>query len=217
MEFFKRLLSSLILIPLTSIIIINGSFFLNLLLIFLLLISSRELYSITINKFLFLIVLSFIIISFLSIYNLRNNENLNDLNLFYIFFIFTICISTDIGGYIFGNFIKGPKLTKISPNKTISGSIGAIITSFLFSTLYLNYIPFFLKNSISYDREIYLIIFFISSISQIGDLIFSFLKRLSKKKDTGNLIPGHGGLLDRIDGMIFAFPFCYILIINKIL
>lgn len=216
-EIFKRILSSLILIPVSVIIILDGKIFFEIFLILIFLISLWELKNITINKFLFYLSLSFLLISFLTIYNIRNYNEIDYLNLFNFFFILTICISTDIGGYVFGNLFKGPKLTKISPNKTISGSIGAFIFSFIISYLYLNYIQIFLNYSKSYSFKIFIIIFFISAISQIGDIFVSYLKRSSKKKDTGNLIPGHGGLLDRIDGMLFAFPFSYFLFFYKIL
>ena len=118
--------------------------------------------------------------------------------LFFVFFL-TICIATDIGGYIFGNLFKGKKLTKISPNKTYSGLIG----SYFFSLLVFFY--FYYQFKFSYNLLIFT--FLISSISQLGDLFISYLKRKAKVKDTGNLLPGHGGVLDRIDGMIFAVPF----------
>jgi len=216
-EIFKRILSSLILIPVSVIVILDGKIFFEIFLILIFFISLWELKNITINKFLFYLSLSFFLISFLTIYNIRNYNEIDNLNLFNFFFILTICISTDIGGYVFGNLFKGPKLTKISPNKTISGSIGAFIFSFIISYLYLNYIQIFLNYSKPYSFKIFIIIFFISAISQIGDIFVSYLKRSSNKKDTGNLIPGHGGLLDRIDGMLFAFPFSYFLFFYKIL
>jgi len=216
-EIFKRILSSLILIPVSVIVILDGKIFFEIFLILIFFISLWELKNITINKFLFYLSLSFFLISFLTIYNIRNYNEIDNLNLFNFFFILTICISTDIGGYVFGNLFKGPKLTKISPNKTISGSIGAFIFSFIISYLYLNYIQIFINYSKPYSFKIFIIIFFISAISQIGDIFVSYLKRSSKKKDTGNLIPGHGGLLDRIDGMLFAFPFSYFLFFYKIL
>jgi phosphatidate cytidylyltransferase len=216
-EIFKRILSSLILIPISVIIILEGNIIFNIFLIFLFLISLWELSNITINKFLFYLSFTFILISFLTIYYLRNYDEIDYLNLFNFFFILTICISTDIGGYAFGKLFKGPKLTNISPNKTISGSIGAFILSFIISYLYLNYIQIFLNYSKTFSIKIFIIIFFISAVSQIGDIFVSYLKRSSKKKDTGNLIPGHGGLLDRIDGMLFAFPFSSFFIFYNIL
>ena len=111
-----------------------------------------------------------------------------------------VAILSDVGGLVCGKIIKGKKLTKISPNKTISGSIG----SFIFSTVL---IPFFYKTLIDETLlNLFLITIIISLISQLGDLFISFLKRKAKVKDTSDLLPGHGGVLDRIDGIIFAIP-----------
>ena len=123
-----------------------------------------------------------------------------------IFFIFIlcICVGSDMGGYIFGKTIGGKKLTKISPNKTISGSIGSFIFSILpiFLFNFQNYIDF------NFDLSLKNILFClaISLSCQIGDLIISYFKRLNKVKDTGSILPGHGGLLDRIDGIILGLP-----------
>ena len=130
-------------------------------------------------------------------------------------FVIIICIFTDIGGYIFGKIFKGPKLIKISPNKTYSGMIGSFILSVIAGSIYSQYlstftlfeVTIFLKNDLFYI----LLILFISAISQIGDLIISYFKRLAKVKDTGKIIPGHGGLLDRVDGIIFAVPVSYVM------
>ncbi len=125
-----------------------------------------------------------------------------------IFFLYLllICIFTDIGGYVIGKIFKGKKLTKISPNKTISGSIGsfvfAIFPLLIFSQIYLE------DYSITYKNILFCL--FVSFSSQAGDLFISFLKRKAKIKDTGKIIYGHGGLLDRIDGIIFAIPFASI-------
>ena len=131
----------------------------------------------------------------------------------------TTCISTDIGGYLFGKLFKGPKLTKISPNKTFSGMLGGYFLSIIILKIFINNKHIFinlnikLDNNLDFSLQTFILILFISTISQIGDLIVSFFKRISKLKNTGKLIPGHGGILDRIDGMIFAFPFCYLLIL----
>tara|TARA_B100000780_G_scaffold189099_1_gene133014 strand:+ start:957 stop:1517 length:561 start_codon:yes stop_codon:yes gene_type:complete len=127
----------------------------------------------------------------------------------FIFIIYAISVSimTDIGGLIFGKLFKGRKLTKISPKKTISGSIG----SFIFS---LSLIPLFIDYLIDHDFvSLILITALISFVSQIGDLIISRLKRAAKVKDTSDLLPGHGGVLDRIDGIIFSIPIGFILLI----
>ena len=127
----------------------------------------------------------------------------------YLLFSVLVAIMSDIGGLIFGKIFKGKKLTKISPNKTISGSIG----SFIFS---ISLIPFFYKDQIIQNlSSMFLITILISAISQLGDLLISLLKRKAKVKDTSDLLPGHGGFLDRIDGIIFAIPFgvCLFIII----
>jgi phosphatidate cytidylyltransferase len=118
----------------------------------------------------------------------------------YLLYSVLIAILSDIGGLVCGKIFKGKKLTKISPNKTISGSIG----SFMFSMLL---IPFFYKVQIDQSLvNLFLITIIISLISQLGDLFISLLKRKAKVKDTSDLLPGHGGVLDRIDGIIFAIP-----------
>ena len=122
-----------------------------------------------------------------------------------------ICISTDIGGYIFGNLFKGPKLTKVSPKKTYSGMIGGYLLSIIFLYIFYNS-PYVFAKSLEFTSDIFIFILLVSTVSQLGDIIISYFKRLSKIKDTGKIIPGHGGLLDRVDGMIFAFPFSYIIL-----
>ncbi|MDC0240009.1 phosphatidate cytidylyltransferase [Candidatus Pelagibacter sp.] len=126
----------------------------------------------------------------------------------FFLYIISICFFTDIGGYVFGKIIGGKKLTKISPKKTISGTIG----SFIFCIIPL--ILFFNQNYLDLELNFYNIsfCFFVSLISQIGDLFISYLKRKAKIKDTGKILPGHGGVLDRVDGMIFAVPFSYFLL-----
>ena len=159
------------------------------------------------NKNYYFIGIMFLIISFLSIYALNNftNSKINFL------FVLLICVSTDIGGYIFGNIFKGPKLTSISPKKTYSGVLGGYVFSILFTFFFLNTNYFFLeKPDLSFKMLI--LILLISSVSQLGDIVVSYFKRLSNIKDTGKIIPGHGGLLDRTDGMLFAFPFSYIIL-----
>ena len=125
-----------------------------------------------------------------------------ELNKVKILFLLFICISTDIGGYVFGKIIGGKKLTKISPNKTYSGLIGSFILPFIIGYLYY----YSQDNLQSIDINILFLIFMVSFISQIGDLFISFLKRRAKIKDTGSFLPGHGGILDRIDGILFALP-----------
>ena len=211
-EFQKRILSSIILIPLALFFIIKGSFLFNFFIFICFLITAYEWHMMSKKKSFKIFGFLFLIISFYSIYKLRNNY-FND----YSFLLLTtlICVATDLGGYIFGKLFKGPKLTKHSPNKTYSGMIGGFFLSIIL-------VNFFLENSLyikstKMTLDMFVFVIFISSVSQLGDIIISYFKRLSKIKDTGKIIPGHGGLLDRVDGMIFAFPISYlILLINLI-
>jgi phosphatidate cytidylyltransferase len=126
----------------------------------------------------------------------------------FFFYIISICFFTDIGGYVFGKLIGGKKLSKISPNKTISGTIGSFIFSIVPLIIFLNlgYL------NLEFDSNNILVCLLVSLISQLGDLFISFFKRKAKIKDTGKLLPGHGGVLDRVDGIIFAIPFTYFLL-----
>ena len=124
----------------------------------------------------------------------------------------TICIFTDIGGYVFGRVFKGPKITKISPKKTYAGVIGGFLLSLIAGLVFNNYLLISQK-IFNEDLILFILILSISLISQLGDLIISYFKRKANLKDTGKILPGHGGLLDRIDGMIFVFPICYLIII----
>ena len=204
-EFEKRLITSLILMPISIFFIIKGSIFFIFFLSILLLATIYEWVMMSKkNNFLKFLGIIFLLFSFYTAFEFRFNENYKD-----FLFIVTICILTDIGGYIFGKIFKGPKLTKISPKKTYAGVFGSFLLPFIAGLVvyqyeYTNEIP---------DSGLYflIIILFISLISQIGDLIISYFKRKAKIKDTGKILPGHGGLLDRIDGMIFVFPTFFII------
>ena len=123
-------------------------------------------------------------------------------------FVISICILSDIGGYIVGKTIGGKRLTKISPNKTISGTIG----SFVFSLFSIILFKIFFNINLDVGISLVTFVLLVSLISQLGDLFVSYLKRMARIKDTGSLLPGHGGFLDRLDGIIFAIPFSYMLI-----
>ena len=114
---------------------------------------------------------------------------------------------------VIGKLFKGPKLIKISPNKTYSGSIGSYLFSLLITLFFLTNTNYGFDTQFSITTYTVVLIILGSTVSQIGDLVISYFKRMSKIKNTGNLIPGHGGILDRIDGMIFTFPFFYTLLI----
>lgn len=153
------------------------------------------------SKFLIFIYLSFFTLVIIDEF-IENQPNIS----WNLIFVISVCVLSDIGGYIFGKTFKGKKITKISPNKTYSGMFGSFFLSIIFALSY--------SFSLSFV-DVSLIVFLsilISFICQLGDLFISFLKRKAKLKDTGNILPGHGGILDRIDGIIFALPFGIILI-----
>jgi len=201
-EFIKRVLSSMVIIPLAFFIITQGSLILYTFIIILLGVSSYEWQLMTKNKSYKNYGFLFLFFSFYAFYQLSNE-------LFHIFFIIIICISTDIGGYVFGKLFKGPKLTKVSPKKTYAGVLGGYFLSLISSTMIIIYVDY----SGSLIKYLFITIL-ISTVSQLGDLIISYFKRLSKIKNTGKLIPGHGGLLDRIDGMLFVFPIYFLVFLT---
>ena len=199
-------------------------------------------FCIFINPYVFIIAI--IIVSYLSWYetnHLINSINksatnwqhvaFNLITLFYAFGIFTVsaiglyfllgpvfflyvlsvCICSDIGGYIIGKNIGGKKLTKISPNKTISGSLGSFCFSMLPLLVFNNFDKF---EYYLYSIDNFLFCLKVSLVCQLGDLFVSYFKRKAKVKDTGRILPGHGGILDRIDGIIFAVPFVFMSIVG---
>ena len=208
-EIIKRILSTIILIPTVLFFIIKGSFLFNFFIFICFLITTYEWLKLSKNNLFKVFGTIFIAISFYTIFKIRNEF---DRDYYHLLLVVIICVSTDIGGYVFGNIFKGPKLTKISPKKTYSGVIGSFLLSLIFTNLFLD----FLSNVEIFDftKEMFLFILLVSFVSQIGDLIISYFKRKSKMKDTGTIIPGHGGILDRIDGVIFALPFSYVLFLN---
>ena len=206
-ELQKRIISSIIIIPLSFFFIIKGSVFFILFLIILFSIASFEWLKMTKKKELKFFGIFFLFLSFYSVYLIR------DRSLFEFLMILSICITTDVGGYVFGKTFKGPKLVNISPNKTYSGVVGGFLTSIIAAYLLDSNFNSYFQESQNFFDDLYFIlaVFLVSSVSQIGDLIISFFKRASNIKDTGNIFPGHGGLLDRIDGMIFVFPFVFLI------
>ena len=196
-ELQKRILSSIILLPLALYFIMTGSFYLIFFTIICFFVSIYE-WNKMVKKieFKFLGTL-FLIFSFYTFY---------EISIAHLWiFVLLVCVSTDIGGYVFRKLFKGPRLTKISPNKTYSGMIGGYLLCLIFLSFFMNFINH------TVDIKWFIVTIIISTVSQIGDIIISYFKRLSKVKDTGKIIPGHGGLLDRIDGMIFAFPIFYLI------
>ena len=206
-EFRKRLISSILLLPICFLLIAEGSILFNLFLFLCFLLTILEWNKMSKKKnYLKIFGYIFLTLSFSSTYLLRNFFD-EQIGFILFLFVIVICISTDIGGYIFGKIFKGPRLTRISPNKTISGMFGGYILSIVSIIFFVNIYQEYFQLNI----QIFIITIFISSISQIGDILISYFKRLSKIKNSGNLIPGHGGILDRIDGMLFAFPSSFLL------
>ena len=159
----------------------------------------KKIYSF-LSNLLFIICISIFSFFFFLLYNFQQSK-------FILVVLLIGCVASDIGGYMFGKIFKGPKLTKISPNKTFSGAIG----SFIFScTLFSSLIYYETK---VFNFKIVIIGLMISLFCQIGDLFFSYLKRKADIKDTGNLLPGHGGLLDRLDGIFFGIPLGFVTLI----
>ena len=149
------------------------------------------------------LILQIICLIYLTIFSVNIFFGIFDQDLkFTILFLICVCIFSDIGGLLFGKFFKGKKLTKISPNKTISGSIGSFILSLFLIPIFYSILNIKLNNLSDF---IFLTIL-VSFVCQLGDLFISFLKRKAKVKDTGDLLPGHGGILDRFDGILFGVP-----------
>ena len=214
-ELQKRILSSIVIIPIAVFIIFQGRLFFAFFLSIFFLASSYEWIKMNKLHFLKIIGVCYLFLAFVFAYLLREKFTIG---LFILVLI--ICIFTDLGGYIFGKVFKGPKLIKISPKKTYSGALGGFILSLVAALIYLKYTAtgsathgnLSIWTGIALNKIYFLFILFVSLVSQIGDLIISYFKRLAKVKDTGNLLPGHGGLLDRLDGIIFAIPFSYLLL-----
>ena len=216
-ELQKRILSSIILMPVSFFFIIQGSFSFIFFLSLIFLVTSFEWLKMTKDNDLIKIFgLFFLFFSFFSTIYIRQYIGLN-----FFLLVITVCMFTDIGGYIFGKTFKGPRLTKVSPKKTYSGVIGSFLISLLFGLIYIKYLGQKSKILLEIDPIfIILLILYISLISQIGDLIISYFKRKAKLKDAGKILPGHGGFLDRIDGLILVMPLTYLcvlpILINKL-
>ena len=204
-ELLKRIITSVFLSGLSIFFIINGPFLFSLFLIIILYLSILEWRNLSVSKTSYFLGILFLILSIISAFLLKNS------NFLFFWLVILISVFSDIGGFVFGKVFKGPKLTKISPNKTYSGVFGSLIFSLIIGFIYIHYNEQFLtKFNLNYLNLI-MIIILISIINQIGDLVISYFKRLKNIKNTGKILPGHGGLLDRIDGIIFTIPSSYIM------
>jgi len=196
-NFKKRFFISLLAFPIIYILLYQ-KIFSNILIIIVCLFCVYEWNKIFNKKnYIYLFGLLILFVFFLSLIKIYN---LQDYNLKFLWLILLAWL-TDIGGYIFGKLFGGPKLIKISPNKTWSGVFGSLILS-QFSCLI-----FFLDNNYILKFNIFFFQFLLSIIGQIGDILMSYIKRINDKKDASNFIPGHGGFLDRVDGLIWIFIF----------
>ena len=209
-ENLKRILTSIILLPILCFVTIYSNIYLISLLILVYFLCAYEVIKNTKNIFFNMLANILLILSFCSFYYLRGDT---EYSLIILFWILTSTFFSDIGGYIFGKIFKGKKLTKISPNKTYSGALGSIFLSLLSLPL-LNLLQHFALNEliVNFLKSNFLIFtILISFICQLGDLFVSFCKRKIQIKNISNILPGHGGILDRIDGLIFVLIFCLIL------
>ena len=217
-EIEKRILSSLILIPIAFFFVFKGSVFFIFFLSISFFVTSYEWLKMSKNFSKKIFGIIFLFFSFYLAYLLRTEQGYK-----IVLLIILISILTDIGGLMFEKVFKCPKLTKISPKKTYSGVIGSFILSIVGSLIfieyfiglktyiYINYLSFE-PYGINFNLFILFFILISSLISQLGDLMISYFKRIAKIKDTGKILPGHGGLLDRIDGIIFTVPIIYLIL-----
>ena len=197
----KRILTSLVILPLSFFFIIKGGFFLLSFLLFIFFIANYELFSIFNKKFTILFLNLVLISSLFTIFYLAENSELTFLLLIWVI-ILSIC--SDVGGYIFGKIFKWKKLTKISPKKTFSGALGSFIFS-IFSLFIISNLDIEGSESINFiEVKFFFISIIFSLVAQLGDITISYFKRLEKIKDSGNILPGHGGIFDRIDGLMFV-------------
>tara|TARA_B100000029_G_C17554088_1_gene951122 strand:+ start:1248 stop:1904 length:657 start_codon:yes stop_codon:yes gene_type:complete len=206
----KRILTAIVVFPLSIFFIIMGGNYTLSFLYAVLILGNFEVFSVFKRKISIIVLDIILVTSLLCIYHLRIDTVSSYVLLLWVIIL---TISSDIGGYIFGKIFKWKKLTKISPNKTLSGVLG----SFIFSLGSVFLLGFIVKSFIGMDSEIfnkpkyYFLALLFSLIAQLGDLCISYFKRLEKIKDTGKILPGHGGIFDRIDGLMFVVILAYIL------
>ena len=200
----KRILTSIIIFPLSIFFIFQGGKILLLFLLAIFFVANYELFSVFNKKITILFLDLILILSLFSIYYLRD-AGIYSFNI--LLWVILLCVMSDIGGYVFGRIFKWKKFTKISPKKTLSGALG----SFIFSLISVVIAGIILNESFFEAKFFFLSILF-SLVAQAGDLLISYFKRLEKIKDTGKILPGHGGIFDRIDGLMFVIIFIFILI-----
>jgi len=208
-NFFLRLISSLVIAPLFLYALHERGYLFYSILLLILIFSFYEIFKNVKQIKLCFFLYSLIIFFIFSLINVRGD---NFHNFIFCLWILFIVWSSDISGYIVGKIFKGPKLSSYSPNKTISGFVGSIIFSQLSVLVLFKFI-----NNFSINIKIIAIQFIICLVAIFGDIFFSYVKRINNLKDYSNIIPGHGGVLDRIDGMIFAMIFYNFFIFSHVI
>jgi len=201
-NFQKRLIISFFAFPLIYLLIYK-KFFFSIIIYFVFLVSFYEWYKINKKKnFLFIVGVFFL---FLAAHSTITFYHKNSHNFLFLWVLLIVWLS-DIGGYIFGKLLGGKKLTKVSPKKTWSGALGSVVLSQFAGVV------FFFNPTLEINSRLFLLQFLLSVITQVGDLIMSYCKRINKVKDSSKLLPGHGGILDRIDGLIWVMVVANILL-----
>ena len=207
-NFQKRILTSFIIFPSSIFFLVKGGYLLLFFLLTIFFVANYELFSVFKKNITILFLNLILILSLFAIYFLRDTDDISSKLLIWLI-ILTIC--SDIGGYSFGKIFKWKKLTKISPKKTLSGVLGSFILS-LFSLYIVENISITSSAYIKYlEPKFFFLAIIFSLTAQLGDLVISYFKRIEKIKDSGKILPGHGGIFDRIDGLMFVIILGYIL------
>ena len=202
----KRILTSILILPISIFFIIEGGYFLLFFLLTVFFIANYELFSVFNKKITILFLDLILILSLFSIYHLADDS---EISFYLLLWIIILVVCSDVGGYVFGKIFKWKKLTKISPKKTLSGVLGSFIFS-LISVLIANAV---LPDLVIFlDPKFFFLAIIFSLVAQSGDLTISYFKRLEKIKDSGKVLPGHGGIFDRVDGLMFVVILLFFLI-----
>ncbi len=212
----KRVLTSIVILPLSFFFLLKGGYYLLFFLMSIFFIANYELFSVFNKRSTILFLDLILILSLFSIYYLA--EHTKDASFYILLWVIILCICSDVGGYVFGKIFKWKKLTKISPKKTLSGVFGSFIFS-LFSILIADALSSKIvwfdsteKTFLNFlDPKFFFLAIILSLVAQAGDLTISYFKRLEKVKDIGKILPGHGGIFDRIDGLMFVVIITFIL------